>query len=155
MALTRKEFLVEIAAGTFVLTGSTLLSSFLASCSNPTEPQGNSLPTTTGTLSGNNLTVDVSAGSVLVKNGYAIVQYSGGAVLVSHADNGSYQALSSVCPHQGCAVNQFNSGSKEFICPCHGSRFNTSGGVTNGPASSPLKQFATIVNGTQLIITLS
>ena len=155
MAITRKEFLVGIASGTVVLAGSTLLSSILASCSNPTEPDGTSLPTTPGTVSGNKVTVDISSGSSLVQNGYAIVQYSGGSILVAHLDDGSYHAMTSVCTHQGCAINQYNSGSKEFICPCHGSRFNTSGGVTNGPASSPLKQYATSVSGNQLIITLA
>ena len=155
MAITRKEFLVGIATGTIVLSGSALLSSFLASCSNPTEPSGTPLPTSSGTLNGNKLTVDISSGSSLVQNGYAIVQYTGGSVLVAHADDGTYHAMSAVCTHQGCSIDQYNSGSKEFVCPCHGSRFNTSGGVTNGPASTALKQYATTVSGNQLIITIA
>jgi cytochrome b6-f complex iron-sulfur subunit len=155
MAITRKEFLTQITIGGLAIGASSALVTLLESCSNPTEPQGTSLPTTPGTTNGNKVTVDISAGSSLVQNGYAIVQYTGGSILVAHLDDGSYHAMTSVCTHQGCAIDQYNAGSKEFICPCHGSRFNTSGGVTNGPASTALKQYATSVSGNQLTITLA
>ncbi|MGD0037575.1 MAG: Rieske (2Fe-2S) protein [Bacteroidota bacterium] len=155
MANTRKEFLIQLAVGGVALGTSSAIASFLASCSLPTEPQGTNLPTTNGTVSDNQITVDISSGSPLAKNGFAIVQYSGGSVLVDHADDGSYHAMTSVCTHAGCIINQYNSTSKEFVCPCHGSRFSNTGAVTNGPATIALKQYVTSVNGTQLIITLS
>jgi cytochrome b6-f complex iron-sulfur subunit len=33
--------------------------------------------------------------------------------------------------------------STSFVCPCHGSEFDTSGHVLVGPASTPLRQFQT------------
>jgi cytochrome b6-f complex iron-sulfur subunit len=155
MAVTRKEFLLQLAIGSATLGASSAIASFLASCSLPTSPQGSSLPTSSGTLSSNKVTVDISSGSPLAQNGFAIVQYTGGSLLVARTDDGVYHAMTSICTHQGCSIDQYNSGTKEFVCPCHGSRFSAVGAVTNGPASVALKQYVTSVSGTQLIITLS
>jgi menaquinol-cytochrome c reductase iron-sulfur subunit len=42
-------------------------------------------------------------------------------------------ALSSTCPHLGCAVNLATEG-KGFACPCHTSMFDSSGHRTSGPS---------------------
>src|SRR5450631_266830 len=52
-------------------------------------------------------------------------------------------AMTITCPHQGCAVTPQASG---LYCPCHGSRFDSSGSVINGPARSPLVHFAVSVD---------
>jgi cytochrome b6-f complex iron-sulfur subunit len=50
--------------------------------------------------------------------------------------NGSgFNALSLVCSHLGCTVEVKPD---DYACPCHGSRYDLSGNVTHGPASSPL-----------------
>jgi len=49
------------------------------------------------------------------------------------------KAFSAVCPHLGCIVH-WNGDEKSFDCPCHGSRFDTDGSVTNGPAQSDLSK---------------
>jgi cytochrome b6-f complex iron-sulfur subunit len=155
MAISRKEFLLRVTIGGVAIGASSALATFLASCALPNDPGGTNLPTENGTVNGNQLSVDIGSGSSLAKNGYVIVQYTGGSVLVAHADDGSYHAMSSICTHQGCTIDQYSSTSKEFVCPCHGSRYSNTGAVTNGPASSPLKQYATAVSGSQLIITLA
>ncbi|WP_368755325.1 ubiquinol-cytochrome c reductase iron-sulfur subunit [Klebsiella oxytoca] len=38
------------------------------------------------------------------------------------------------CPHAGCVPNA-RSGGQGWVCPCHGSEFDTSGRVTRGPAT--------------------
>jgi glycine/D-amino acid oxidase-like deaminating enzyme/nitrite reductase/ring-hydroxylating ferredoxin subunit len=58
----------------------------------------------------------------------------------------SIHAVSAVCTHLGCVVN-WNSVEKSWDCPCHGSRFDESGRMINGPASKdlepvPLKKIA-------------
>lgn len=57
-------------------------------------------------------------------------------VLFKKSD-GTVAALSMLCTHVCCTVN-FDPGSKELFCPCHGSVFNESGAVLGGPAPSAL-----------------
>ncbi len=51
-------------------------------------------------------------------------------------DGSGFKALSLVCPHLGCTVEQAPDG---YACPCHGSRFDAQGNVRNGPASQSMK----------------
>ena len=44
-------------------------------------------------------------------------------------------ALSLICPHLGCVVEDTES---DFTCPCHGSRFEYDGSLIVGPAHQPL-----------------
>jgi cytochrome b6-f complex iron-sulfur subunit len=55
------------------------------------------------------------------------------AVLIHN--NRGFSALSLVCSHLGCTVEVKPD---DYVCPCHGSRYDLSGNVTHGPASSPL-----------------
>ena len=55
------------------------------------------------------------------------------AVLL-HNENG-FSALSLVCTHLGCTVENNTEG---FACPCHGSRFDKDGNVLHGPANQHL-----------------
>lgn len=57
-------------------------------------------------------------------------------VLVKNAD-GSLTALSLLCTHVCCEVSYVAS-SKTFLCPCHGSEYDSSGKVLRGPASADL-----------------
>lgn len=48
-------------------------------------------------------------------------------------------AMSLICTHLGCIVDETESG---FSCPCHGSKFDVAGGVVGGPAPRGLRWFA-------------
>ncbi|MEW5858995.1 MAG: cytochrome b6-f complex iron-sulfur subunit [Cyanobacteriota bacterium] len=41
--------------------------------------------------------------------------------------------LNAVCTHLGCVV-PWNSGENKFMCPCHGSQYDSTGKVVRGPA---------------------
>lgn len=55
--------------------------------------------------------------------------------LLIHDENG-FRAISLVCTHLGCTVEQKENG---FLCPCHGSRYDREGHVLQGPARQPLR----------------
>ena len=41
--------------------------------------------------------------------------------------------LTRVCPHNQCLLNYDNQ-TKQFVCPCHSSKFNLNGNCLEGPA---------------------
>jgi cytochrome b6-f complex iron-sulfur subunit len=55
--------------------------------------------------------------------------------LVLFRDGEGFYAISTTCTHLGCTVARSREG---FACPCHGSRFDSNGKVTGGPAPRPL-----------------
>jgi thiosulfate dehydrogenase [quinone] large subunit len=62
---------------------------------------------------------------------------SGSLAYVVQPTAGHYAAFSSICPHAGCQV-QYSRGADEFVCPCHGARFDNNGTVVQGPARRSL-----------------
>jgi Rieske Fe-S protein len=52
---------------------------------------------------------------------------------------GTVQTFSAVCTHLGCTIT-WNGLEKSFDCPCHGSRFSSTGKLINGPANNNLEQ---------------
>ena len=57
------------------------------------------------------------------------------------------------CPHAGCVPNA-NPNGQGWVCPCHGSEFDTSGRVTRGPATAnpPIPDFSVSADGLSLRI---
>lgn len=60
-------------------------------------------------------------------------------------------ALSSICTHRKCKLD--TEPNHSFYCPCHGSTFDSSGHVTEGPARRDLPVLSTSVgeNGQLLV----
>ena len=69
----------------------------------------------------------------------AIVDLNGERAAVYKDEQGALTALSPVCTHLGCIVS-WNTAEKSWDCPCHGSRFDTSGVVIQGPAVRDLER---------------
>jgi menaquinol-cytochrome c reductase iron-sulfur subunit len=80
--------------------------------------------------------VQVNAASM--RNAWAVADdVPLGAVWVRKTESGEVQALSSVCPHLGCAVD-FDAEAKVFKCPCHRSAFDVNGEKVSGPSKRGL-----------------
>lgn len=52
------------------------------------------------------------------------------------------QALCLTCTHQGCTVQPQTNG--DYLCPCHGARFDRQGHVVQGPAERDLDRFRVV-----------
>ena len=70
--------------------------------------------------------LDEEAGPVIFKDGVFLIR-----------DGAGFKALSARCTHLGCTVN-YDSVSRRFRCPCHGSTFALSGRWVSGPAGKDL-----------------
>jgi cytochrome b6-f complex iron-sulfur subunit len=105
-----------------------------------------------GTIANGAIVVAVDSASPLATVGNAaLVRSSAGDVLVARTAQGSFTALSATCTHQACEITGY--ANQTFVCPCHGSQFNTSGGVVSGPAPAPLHQYSTQFTNNTLTIT--
>ncbi len=122
----------------------------------PTGPTGGggvpSLPVLNSTISGSAFTLTIDANSPLNTVGNAaLVQASGRQFLVARTAQDAFVALTATCTHEACTVTGFSGGN--YVCPCHGSRYNTAGAVLSGPAPRSLAQFASaFANG---VLTVS
>lgn len=128
--MDRKEFLSVL--------GFSAASMALVSCLGGCKKESNAGPTV-------DFTIDITQPS------YTALSTAGGfvyinGVIVAKTSAGNIIAVSQSCTHEGADV-QFQNNSNRFYCPRHGATFNTSGGVTNGPASTALKQYTVTVNG--------
>lgn len=94
----------------------------------------------------NNLvaSVDLNSGDFASLKNAGSYAYKGNILIVNNG--GSYMAFSSICTHQSCTV-KWDNNSMRIVCDCHGSVFNTSGAVVNGPAPMALKKYSITKNG--------
>ena len=63
-------------------------------------------------------------------------------------DSGLY-AVSATCTHLGCNINGEED---KFVCPCHGSQFDLSGRVLQGPATKALAHYLVSLSEDGLVI---
>lgn len=80
---------------------------------------------------------DVGSPEEIERDTGAVLRQGLGKVAVYRDPEGRLHARSAVCPHLGCIV-AWNPAERSWDCPCHGSRFDRFGKVTNGPANGDL-----------------
>jgi len=66
-----------------------------------------------------------------------VVDEDGKKVAIYKDEQGKPHKLSAVCTHLGCIVD-WNAGEQTWDCPCHGSKYDKTGKVVNGPAQKDL-----------------
>ncbi len=159
MKIKRRDFFKELRNKSVLIFLPSVLVSFLESCSNSSNPVqtrlggSSALPTINGTYQNGVVSIDLNSSSPLTDvGGAALVKYNNSHLLVDKANTNSFNALSAICTHQGCLIDSYDSKSEEFVCTCHGSKYNLSGSVVQGPAGSALKSYSTTYANNQLDI---
>ncbi|MFC5623457.1 ubiquinol-cytochrome c reductase iron-sulfur subunit [Algoriphagus winogradskyi] len=153
LSQSRREFIeragISVVMSSFGLT-------FFTGCSdsedqNPTNPTPSPPTSTTGiTITGSTITIDLTTQTGLAAAGGWLLILSAKTLVVNVG--GAYMAMTSVCTHSACDRN-WTFTNNRFTCTCHGSQFDTSGNVLQGPATQPLQSYATALSGTSLTIT--
>jgi len=109
------------------------------------------LPVLTGQFA--NSRVQVSTTSALANvDSAALVESIAGVFLVARTSATTFTAIDATCTHEGCTVSGVNGAI--YVCPCHGSRYNRTGQVVNGPATAALRQHNTSLANDVLTITV-
>src|SRR3954462_9147008 len=81
---------------------------------------------------------DVRSVDALAPGEAGIVRRGAGKVAAYREDDGTLHTVSAVCTHLGCQV-KWNEAETSWDCPCHGSRFDFTGRVIQGPAVKDLE----------------
>ncbi|WP_045119156.1 ubiquinol-cytochrome c reductase iron-sulfur subunit [Haliangium ochraceum] len=88
-----------------------------------------------------------------MRNAWATAQDTPlGAAWVRKTDAGEVEALSSVCPHLGCAVD-YDAQENVYKCPCHRSAFAPDGEKQSGPSKRGLDPLPVKVEDGRVKIT--
>ena len=146
MKVNRREFFGRTIKGAALIAIPGILSSVLESCSknlNPVNPANvSNLQTINASSQNGIINLNINSSSPLSKAGSAaLLQFQNGVLLVDHPSANHFNTLSSICTHQGCTITEYDPSSQNFVCPCHGSVYNSSGQVVSGPAGSPLPSY--------------
>jgi cytochrome b6-f complex iron-sulfur subunit len=139
---TRREFCAHACRAASMLTVGALASACGGSPSSPSSSNVPQLSTLAASVTGRVVSVAIDpAGALGTPGSGAAVQTSVGTYLLARTGQDSFTALTAICTHEACTVTGFQS--SQFVCPCHGSRYNTAGAVVTGPATRALTQYGT------------
>ncbi len=150
---TRRTFCVNLCQASSLAAAAALLQA--CGNSSPTSPSGNvtQLPTVNGSVVNNAVVVNIDSSSPLASvGGLALLELSVGAFLIARTAQDAFMAVTAMCTHQACLITGQNG--TNYVCPCHGSQFSTSGGVLSGPATVALQQYASQFANNVLTINL-
>jgi cytochrome b6-f complex iron-sulfur subunit len=142
----RRSFFSQCAGAMVGLTVIGTIAPVLQGCSDSSSPTAPNGPA--------QITADVSS---LTADNMAVVVGDQGTdgqnVLVVRKTATTYLVLSMQCTHDNCQVGAPSS-SGIMTCPCHGSKFDITGAVKQGPASSPLGQYTSTFDDTTKMLTI-
>lgn len=79
---------------------------------------------------------------------------NGDTIVVIRASATVVDTVSDICTHMGCNL-RWNGTLDLLVCPCHGSEFLASGSVVKGPATRPLRSYATTFDSAMNLVTIT
>ena len=106
---------------------------------------------------GNSEDTEDTTEKVINLSDYPALQSTGGyamitdKIIVIRTSSSNFVTLNITCTHKKCDVEFDGSG---FECPCHGSEYNKTGKVLNGPATKNLRSYKTTYNSDNNTITI-
>ncbi len=130
---SRRDFLIKGSVTTVTIAAAT------AGIVNCLQPTSNS---ETGTYTFDITASEYAALATIGGTAYCVMNDSDFPAIVTRTGQNELKAYSSKCSHAGCKINLPEGA--VTMCPCHGSLFNSSGNVIEGPASNQPKYSATI-----------
>ncbi|WP_321372762.1 Rieske (2Fe-2S) protein [uncultured Draconibacterium sp.] len=142
--MERLEFIKKFAYGGSILLTAPVILSACSSSDDDFVPEDPNEPN-------NDLTIDLTSSTYEDLGTVGGYVYEGDIMIFRTGDN-TYLALSKVCTHEGCTV-AYSHSNGDVLCPCHSSRFSTSGTVLNGPAATNLKKYNVQKDGDILTIS--
>ena len=136
----------QFCAGACQMASCATLATLASACgdgSSPTSPSGMTSPLgkLVGRFTGSGVQFLVTGSALGETGGAALVESNAGVFLVTRTGATTFSAIDGVCTHEGCTIT--GADGSIFVCPCHGSRYNRSGQVVQGPARAALRQYTT------------
>jgi cytochrome b6-f complex iron-sulfur subunit len=110
------------------------------------------IPTIRGEAVDSRIRVTITSTPLASVGGIARIVSNGGSVLVARTAPQTFVALSATCSHEACLITDLDR--DVYVCPCHGSRFDSGGNVLTGPAELPLYPLAATCADDVLTIVL-
>jgi len=149
--VSRRRFCAEACQVASCATFATL---FSACGGGPTSPSGmaSMLGVLSGRFTGSGVQITVAGSALADVGGAVLVESIAGVFLVARTSASAFSAVDAVCSHQSCTIT--GTDGDTYVCPCHGSRYNRSGGVVRGPAMASLRRFSTTVTDGVVTIAL-
>lgn len=103
-------------------------------------------------VDGNEIRLDLSkdaAKPLATEGGFLLI--SSAKAMAANVDGSTIRAFTSTCTHQECTIDSFQG--NVFKCPCHGSQYDASGEVVQGPAPQALAEYSVTRSGDMVTIT--
>ena len=137
--MDRKDFLNKLSGGLAI----TCVSCMMAACSKEEDNPGGGGNTPT-------LTIDLNSqlgaiGDFVAESEIIVLRLAAGN------QSSSFRAFSNVCPHQSGAIF-YDKSTTIFTCSLHGAKFNQTGAVISGQATSGMRLKAVTITGNILTV---
>lgn len=134
-SMNRKDFMKHVGMS----VGGILLLNCLQACTgreipDPMQPGNTGVDFT--------LDLNAAAGNALNNGGGFVVSVANKVIVARSQDKSTFFAVQSNCTHENFQLT-FQGNNNRFNCGLHGSNFQISGAVANGPATSALKRYNT------------